>query len=859
MSRHRPATYRTLRQRLATLALAFAVAPAVAAPLAAPALSAGQDIKRETGEIVVNGVSTTVVRYTWRDSQGDPRSVSLVPASASTMGYAVQMSHTVIDGVKRTAYLEAMPDGDGGFGYFVSHELYRTFTDASQGTIAARHAEDDSPLGRYLPSSGEASTVGASQATQEFRVLYPRWGTVASIPQPDVQAVSANGADHQKFMLPVVVRWHFVAGRDYPLWSVQYDLTAAGDHISNDMRGPYGAMRFNEGTGPDVTALRWGDKYKFAADAAGADFGATALPPGNLAWTWNTANAGRRYNVLGSGSYELGLVDVVPFSASTLGDGYASARGTTSAAGSCGYSLQSMPCDYEWAYQSFQYDYGPPARPKLAWGTSPFLGSSTTTVYVNDTEFETIVPKGLKRLGAHIVFGRGGTGTPLTLARAAAALESAPQLTTSASPSNGGTVTYTVQGDAGGPYAAGTRALAPWDSVSLVATANAGFTFSGWSGACAGVSGTTCLVAMNQSSTVTASFAGASTFALSVTKAGTGTGTVTSTSPASPSIDCGATCSAPYAGGTVVALTAAASTGSTFTGWSGACTGTGACNVTMDAAKSVTATFTVNPPPPDPPRLGNISTRMQVLTGNDVMIGGFVIGGASSKTVAIVATGPSLANFGITNPLANPMLTLVRSSDQATIASNDDWQSAGNASQLQAVGFAPSHALEAAILISLPPGAYTAIVQGVANGTGVAVVAVYEVDHLEVPLINISTRGRVLTGNDVMIGGFVVQGSGPQTVAIVATGPSLATFGITSPLANPTITLVRSSDQATIASNDDWQTDTNASPLQAAGFAPSNALEAGLYRTLAPGAYTVIVQGVGGGTGVAVIGVYKVP
>jgi hypothetical protein len=204
MSRHRPATYRTLRQRLATLALAFAVAPAVAAPLAAPALSAGQDIKRETGEIVVNGVSTTVVRYTWRDSQGDPRSVSLVPASASTMGYAVQMSHTVIDGVKRTAYLEAMPDGDGGFGYFVSHELYRTFTDASQGTIAARHAEDDSPLGRYLPSSGEASTVGASQATQEFRVLYPRWGTVASIPQPDVQAVSANGADHQKFMLPVV-------------------------------------------------------------------------------------------------------------------------------------------------------------------------------------------------------------------------------------------------------------------------------------------------------------------------------------------------------------------------------------------------------------------------------------------------------------------------------------------------------------------------------------------------------------------------------------------------------------------------------------------------------------------------------
>jgi hypothetical protein len=114
------------------------------------------------------------------------------------------------------------------------------------------------------------------------------------------------------------------------------------------------------------------------------------------------------------------------------------------------------------------------------------------------------------------------------------------------------------------------------------------------------------------------------------------------------------------------------------------------------------------------------------------------------------------------------------------------------------------------------------------------------------------------TGNDVMIGGFVIQGSGPQTVAIVATGPSLANFGITSPLANPTLSVVRSSDQAVVASNDDWQGDANASLLQAAGFAPSNALESGIFITLQPGAYTAIVSGVGGGTGIAVIGVYKV-
>ena len=139
-----------------------------------------------------------------------------------------------------------------------------------------------------------------------------------------------------------------------------------------------------------------------------------------------------------------------------------------------------------------------------------------------------------------------------------------------------------------------------------------------------------------------------------------------------------------------------------------------------------------------------------------------------------------------------------------------------------------------------------------------SVIGVYEVDHPETPLINISTRGRVLTGNDVMIGGFVISGTGPQTVAIVATGPSLAAFGITSPLANPTLRLVRSSDQAVLATNDDWQSASNAADITAAGVAPSNALDSAILVTLPPGAYTAIVEGVGGGTGVAVIGVYRV-
>src|SRR5204862_38676 len=126
-----------------------------------------------------------------------------------------------------------------------------------------------------------------------------------------------------------------------------------------------------------------------------------------------------------------------------------------------------------------------------------------------------------------------------------------------------------------------------------------------------------------------------------------------------------------------------------------------------------------------PGTLANLSTRGQVLTGNDVMIGGFVIGGSTAKTVAIVATGPSLAAFGIANALANPTLTLVRSSDQSAIASNDNWQSAANAAQLQASGFAPTNPLDSAILVTLQPGAYTAIVSGAGGVIGVSTVEVF--------------------------------------------------------------------------------------------------------------------------------------
>ncbi len=195
---------------------------------------------------------------------------------------------------------------------------------------------------------------------------------------------------------------------------------------------------------------------------------------------------------------------------------------------------------------------------------------------------------------------------------------------------------------------------------------------------------------------------------------------------------------------------------------------------------------------------------MQVLTGNDVMIGGFVIGGSANKTVAIVATGPSLAAFGITNPLANPTLTLVRSSDQAVIATNDNWQAARNAAQLQAAGFAPTQPARGGDPRQPAAGRLHGdrAGRGRRHGRGGdrrlrgRPAARPARQHLD------ARQGAHRQRRDDRR--LRHPGHGPQTVAIVATGPSLAAFGITSPLANPTITLVRSSDQAVIATNDDW-------------------------------------------------------
>jgi YVTN family beta-propeller protein len=272
----------------------------------------------------------------------------------------------------------------------------------------------------------------------------------------------------------------------------------------------------------------------------------------------------------------------------------------------------------------------------------------------------------------------------------------------------------------------------------------------------------------------------------------------------------------------------------------------------------VSYSFTVGTAAPNPARVANLSARGMVFTGDDRMIAGFVVSGSSAKRVAVVATGPSLSQFGIGNPLPNPMITIVRSSDQQVVTINDQWQSNPNAQQLQAAGLAPPHPLEAGILIDLQPGAYTAIVQDASGASGMSVVAVYEVEDFEVSLANLSTRGRVGAGNEVLIGGFIVTGEAPQTVAVVGTGPSLSAYGIANVLADPVLTLVRSSDQAVIAANDNWTAATNAAQLLDTGFAPPSMLEPAILVTLPPGAYTAILSGSGGGTGVGIVAVYAV-
>jgi N-acetylneuraminic acid mutarotase len=256
-----------------------------------------------------------------------------------------------------------------------------------------------------------------------------------------------------------------------------------------------------------------------------------------------------------------------------------------------------------------------------------------------------------------------------------------------------------------------------------------------------------------------------------------------------------------------------------------------------------------------PTTLANISTRLRVETGDGVGIGGFIVTGTQSKKVMVRAIGPSLPLPGA---LPNPILEL-RNSSGALIQSNDNWRN-DQEPEIVATGIPPSNDLESAIVATLPANgsAYSAVVRGVGNGTGIGLVEVYDLERtVDSKLANISTRGFVGTGDDVMIGGTIVQGAFSSSVILRGIGPSLANAGVPDVLADPTLEL-HDGNGALLVANDNWQDDSaSAAQLIAYGLAPQP-LESGIFVSLAPGAYTAILAGKGNGTGVGLVEAYQV-
>jgi len=270
-------------------------------------------------------------------------------------------------------------------------------------------------------------------------------------------------------------------------------------------------------------------------------------------------------------------------------------------------------------------------------------------------------------------------------------------------------------------------------------------------------------------------------------------------------------------------------------------------------------------------QLGNISTRAFVQTGDNVMIGGFIVQGTQSKRVIIRAIGPELTPFGIPDPLADPTLEL-HDGTGALIASNDNWVrtiiggiiTSDQVAAIRASGYAPTDVRESAIIVFLPPGKYTAIVRGVNNTTGLGLVDVYDLSGTINPILgNISTRAFVQTGDDVMIGGFIVQGTQSKRVIVRAIGPELIPYGVPDPLADPTLEL-HDGTGALIASNDNWPTtiiggiitENQVRDIMDSGLAPAQRSESAIIANLPPGKYTAILRGVNNTTGTALVEVY---
>lgn len=248
---------------------------------------------------------------------------------------------------------------------------------------------------------------------------------------------------------------------------------------------------------------------------------------------------------------------------------------------------------------------------------------------------------------------------------------------------------------------------------------------------------------------------------------------------------------------------------------------------------------------------------MRTDVGDNSAIGGFTITGNVAKRVLIRGIGPSLTKFGFNAAelLADPTLEVHGPGSFATLT-NNNWKDSQEA-QITATGLAPTNDLEAAIDVTLAPGAYTAILRGNGTGVGIGLIEVYDLNTTSSKLANLSTRALVRTGSNVVIAGFILGNNGGNDRLIVrGLGPSLSAFGISNPLQDPMLEL-RDGNGNLLKANNDWPDDpVQAAEITAAGLAPSNTKESAIAAPLPPGLYTAILAGVNGGQGVGTVEVY---
>jgi hypothetical protein len=283
-------------------------------------------------------------------------------------------------------------------------------------------------------------------------------------------------------------------------------------------------------------------------------------------------------------------------------------------------------------------------------------------------------------------------------------------------------------------------------------------------------------------------------------------------------------------------------------------TATATPTATPTATATVSASATPSATPTPNSHLANISTRMRVEAGDNVLIAGFIVQGTGNKRLIVRGIGPSLGLFGVGDALQDPTLELF--TGNTSLGANDNWPENSNAAEIITTGLAPTNSQESALLVTLAPGSYTAVLRGKNNSSGIGLVEVYDLDASgPASVVNIATRGFVLAGDNVMIGGLIITGDDPSLLVVRAIGPSLGNFGVPNPLTDPFLEL-HDGNGALIRSDNNWR-DTQEFEIQNTGLAPGNNLESAILISVTPGNYTAIVKGADGGIGNGLVEVYK--